>query len=137
MFREPIPSLAPGRRIRTILDSAISRTQDEYPDVYRVRIDYADDTGRRTFTDDQVIDLGLYWDTSEVRRKTVHHVAQQLEKIEREIRKWGATMPRGLLVVTPEEQREALKEFRRQRAELMQERAENVEPTDGDEAALD
>lgn len=108
MFQEPILSLAPSRRVRTILDSAHERDREKSPDVYDVRVTYTDDTGRRNFTEHQVLDLGLYWDTSEIRRKSVHHVAEQLKTLVAEVSKWTANMPGGLLVVSPTEEQAAV-----------------------------
>lgn len=114
MFREAIPSLAPGRRIRTILDSSISRERQEYPDIYTVRVRYTDDTGQRHFDDNQVIDLGLYWDTSEIRRKTIHNAVEQLEKLVTEAKKWTADLGGGLLTVSDDDYEKRAETARRE-----------------------
>ena len=71
----------------------------------RWKLSYTGERGR-PYTDEQVLDLGLYWDTSEIRRKSVHHVAVELEKLVKEQAKWTA-LPGGLLVVTPGEEQDA------------------------------
>ena len=85
-----------------------------------------------SFTDYQVLDLGLYWDTSEIRRKSVHHVAEQLEKLVNEQQKWTSILPGGLLVVTRSEEQEALAEWKRQRDEVVRQR--EAEAKEGESA---
>ena len=79
-----------------------------------------------------MLDLGLYWDMSEIRRKTVHHVAEQREKLVNDHHKWTSTMPNGLRVVTRTDQQEAYENRRRLHEEMRQRGAEETEGESAD-----
>jgi len=59
MLTEGIATFAPGRVLRTLLDSATSRDQAKYPDVHYVRVTYADETRRRRLTKPRSSTLGF------------------------------------------------------------------------------
>jgi hypothetical protein len=123
MFSEGISTLAPGKTIRTVFDSAIQRHEGEFPYRYQVEVSYSDQTRRRPFTEEIDLDLGIYRNLSTVTRYDIHDVHERLKNIRDEMKKWTSGS-RGLLRLSPGEaraeadaQRRALEELRRRRGE--------------------
>lgn len=104
MIRDGISSLAPGKEIRTLFDTAIKREGSGLPDAYEVVISYADEKGRRRFEETLDLDIGLYRDLGSLVRYDVHDVKKSLDKIRKEMHRWTAGT-RGLLTLSPEERR--------------------------------
>ena len=69
-----------------------------------------------------MLDLGLIWDTSEIRRKTIDDVVKQLTSISGEVAKWRAPLAGGLLVTTQAGEDAVGEEVRRHLDSLEQER---------------
>ncbi len=70
MFGEQgIPTLAPGKHIRTLFDVAFQRKPETgLPDVYVARITYDDHALERRFHEEITLDLGVYWGLQRVER---------------------------------------------------------------------
>lgn len=88
VFREGIPTLAPGKVIRTLFDSGLQRKPEELPDTYRVVARYSDQDERRTFEEAMDLDLGIYWNLSTVDRKGVHDIHKRMVEIRNLLKKW-------------------------------------------------
>lgn len=79
-----IHCLAPKASISAIIGT-FQRIQEYCPElVYRGTITYNDESGK-PYTDTAVVDISLFNNILHVDRKTVHHVAKQLEDIKRSI----------------------------------------------------
>lgn len=124
MFREGIPTLAPGKEMRTLFDTFIQREQVGLEDEYRFVIRYSDDRENREFEEELVLDIGLYRNVLTVARHGVHHVDKTLDKILKEIKKWRAGS-RGLLTLSPEERRAEAERERQQIEEARHQRSEH------------
>jgi hypothetical protein len=83
LFTEGIPSLVPGKRIVFLFD-LLNHRPKELPNSYRVTLRYEGERGPLP-PDVQRLDLDLYRPLVPVQLYTVHHVAQQLGKIEQHI----------------------------------------------------
>ena len=101
IFKEGIPTLAPGKEIRFLFDDWIQR--GDLRDRYDVTVRYSRDS-KNHYSDLQVLDLGTYRHLLHVERKSIHHVHEQLKKIEKTLHGFKASGG-GLLVITPEEVR--------------------------------
>lgn len=104
-FKTGIRSLAPGKKLSTLFDSSIQRDRKAMPDVYTVNVRYTDASGKHRFNEDQVLDLGVYWGMSRIKRKDVDDVHKALDAIGKTIAKWTADTS-GLLVLSPDDQSE-------------------------------
>ena len=91
MLRDGISTLAPGKTIRTLFDSAIQRNETQLPDTYRVVTRYSDQDGRRHFEEATDLDLGIYWGLMRVDRKGLHDVHERLKEMRDVFRKWTAS----------------------------------------------
>jgi hypothetical protein len=80
-FREGIPSLPPGKRLSILLDTFVERDAAQHSDEYRVSISYRSPTLERGFSDEAVLDLGMYRNVLNLDRKDVHDVHKQLGEL--------------------------------------------------------
>jgi len=107
MLTDGIPNLAPGKEYRTVLDSFIQReAAGVFPDAYTVSISYEDETGRRPFSEEHVLDIGLYRNLMHVTDDDVRDIKKSLDKIQKEMKKWTAGTRGGLLRLSPDERDE-------------------------------
>jgi hypothetical protein len=60
LFREPIPALPPGKKIRVLLDSFENRLIAKLPLAYEVTIKYRGTSRNARFNDLYKLDLGMY-----------------------------------------------------------------------------
>jgi hypothetical protein len=104
VFTEEIPSIAPGKVIRTLFDSMMEERREDLPESYRVTVRYEDERGA-SHTEEMPLGFGGYKNLEYIRRHTIHDVHGQLEKIAREVRRWSASGS-GILVVSRDDQRE-------------------------------
>lgn len=128
MFREGIPTLPPGKRIRTLFDSLVSRKPDQLPDTYSVKVTYTDEVGR-PLAERLDLDLAAYWNLTTVERRDVHDIHQRLKDMLAEMKKWRSGTGRGLLRLSPEEVRE---ESERTRQYLEERRAQEPPTSEED-----
>jgi hypothetical protein len=103
MLGEGIPTLAPGKTIRTLFDSTIQRKPEHFPDLYSVTARYSDETGRRDFEEAQALDLGVYRNLSWVQRRDEHDIHERLKDVLAEMKKWTSGTGRGVLRLSPNE----------------------------------
>lgn len=110
LFREPIPSLPPGKKLSVPFDILPARLEKGLPLTYEVTLRYEGPNGRKYGEDEGYrLDMGLY-EVVYTGPKGLHDLVGEVEKIRRVAEKWTSGL-RGLLVHTVDERR-------RQRAEL-------------------
>jgi hypothetical protein len=97
LFKNGIPSLAPGREIRVFFDQFPARVGAGLPLTYDVRVSCSDPV-RRTYEDRTVLDLASYLGTGGVTRHDIHDLHRQVEKIAQTLHKW--TDPDGIKVLS-------------------------------------
>jgi hypothetical protein len=106
MLNEGIPTLVPGKKIRTLYDLFNRRKDESLPSTHRAVLTYTDEDGGREYRDEYVLDLELYRYLSTVTRKTIHDVHKQLEALNQTVAKWSANLGRGMIAMSREEARE-------------------------------
>jgi hypothetical protein len=101
--QEGIPTLAPGKEIRTLFDVAFQRKPETgLPDVYVARITYDDQALERHFDEEVTLDLGVYWGLQRVELADVDDVHKRLKELVDVVTGWSASGG-GLLRVSPAE----------------------------------
>jgi len=105
MFQEGIATLAPGKKIRTLFDTAVQRIgRTDLPDLYRVTATYTDESGKRAFKETLDLDLGIYKNLSYIVHHGEHDIHARLKDIHGEMKKWTAGSA-GILRFSPKERR--------------------------------
>ena len=106
VFTEEIPSIAPGKVIRTFFDSMMQERCEDLPEAYQVMVVYNDDRGA-SHTEDMPLGFGGYKNLEYIQRHTIHDVHKQLKKIADAVDRWGAGLGHGsgILVVTRDDKR--------------------------------
>jgi hypothetical protein len=104
MFSDGIPTLAPGKVIQTLFDISVQcfPRREELPDVYEARVRYTDDSGKRSFDERMILDLGIYWNLTFAERHGLHDVHRRLEEMVALLKKWTASGG-GLLHLSPQD----------------------------------
>jgi hypothetical protein len=113
VFTEEIPSMAPGKVIRTLFDSMFGERREDLPESYRVMVRYEDGRGS-SHTEEMPLGFAAYKNLEYIQRHTIHDVHKQLEKIADAVRRWSASGS-GILVVPKEEERKERERLREQR----------------------
>lgn len=126
MLNEGIATLAPGTKYRTFFDMGFRRAKSDLPMNYTASVSYTDEKGRRSFQETLNLDLDLFMNLISITRHDVHDVNKRLEEIRDLLKKWTSSLPGGLIVMNPDEQRS---ESARIVAD-MQERREKAEDAD-------
>jgi hypothetical protein len=104
LFRESIPALPPGKRIRVLFDQFNDRVDKGLPLTYDVRLRYRGPEGRRTWEHPYRLDLGMYLGAA-LPAKGIAEIAAELENISKEIKKWTGKGGHGVLVNTRDQER--------------------------------
>lgn len=105
MLNEGIPTLVPGKRVRTLYDLFNRRRDKALPSAHTATISYTDEDGGRDYEEKFVLDLELYRYLSTVTRHTIHDVHKQLAELNRTLNKWSASVGSGMIAMSPEEAR--------------------------------
>ena len=105
LFREPIPALPPGKKIRVLFDQFSDRTDAGLPMTYDVKVSYRGPTGSKQWNDTYRLDLGMYLGSA-LPPKGIPEVVAEVKKIREEIEKWKGSGLRGLLVHTLDQRRQ-------------------------------
>ncbi len=121
LFREPIPALPPGKKIRVLFDAFGARVDANLPLTYEVTLTYGDHSGKRTWKDLYRLDFGMYLG-SELPRKGLPDVVAELERIRKEIEKWKGSGLRGLEVRAIDQRRQLRVGMRRMNWRILRER---------------
>jgi hypothetical protein len=98
LFGKGIPSLGPGQDVSTTFDHFPNRVEKKLPMQYRVTVHYSSFDGRRSYSELFMLDLDLYANLRNVRKKTTHDLAEELKKIRGLMDKWTDIGSRGLKV---------------------------------------
>jgi hypothetical protein len=111
LFTEPIPMLAPGRRISVLLDSFPARVErGDLPMSYTVTVDYEDSSGRPYNDPPYPLDLGTYRESA-MEPKGLPELVGEVEKLRKEAAKWTEGH-RGLLTYVVDKQKLQSREHR-------------------------
>lgn len=122
-----VPTLAPGKEIRTLFDGVHQRKPDSHlPDVYSARVVYTDPGCDRVFQEEMTLDLGVYWGLVRLGHADLDDVHARLKELVATLRSWGAD-GQGLLRLSPGEAQERIAERRRARDERQARSSEVVE----------
>jgi hypothetical protein len=97
VFKNGIPSLAPGKEIKMFFDQFPARLAAELPLTHNVQVSYRDPAGKR-YSELMVLDLSMYIGTGGITRHDVHDIHKRLKEISDFMRKW--TDFAGLKVMT-------------------------------------
>jgi hypothetical protein len=100
-----------------LFDAFIQRDAAAYPELYRVEINFHAPALQRDFSDDSVLDLGIYRGAMHATRRDLHDVHERLKELVTETRKWTAPLSKGLLTTTREEEKRRVDEIRRRAEE--------------------
>jgi len=117
LFREPIPTLPPGKKIRVLFDSFSDRLKAGLPLTYDVELRYRGPTGRREWKHPYRLDLGMYLGSQPA--KGIPELVAEVENIRKEIEKWKGSGIRGLLVHTIDQRRQDRIATRRMNAHIL------------------
>jgi hypothetical protein len=137
VFQDGIRSLPPGKEIVMLFDRGPTRTEQGLPDAYEVEVSFTDALGKRR-TDVMTIDLGIYRDTSRIRRRELHDFYKPLEDIAKELKKW-TVLGSALRVMTPADVKRANDEWEARYEALAaeQQAADAAATTNGEAAEAD
>ena len=105
LLTEGIPTMPPGREVRTILDHVPDRIEADLPLRYDITVKYRD-RYRRSYTDSYVADLSVLLGLESVLRKDEHEAAKALEDIAALMGRWTHGN-RGLRVFAKDYDRDA------------------------------
>jgi len=119
LFRNGIPSLAPGKEFVFFFDTYPDRIEKDLPMSYEVHVTYTDPSGKG-YSDRAVLDLDIYYDSGGITQHGLHDVHKQLKRIADNLKNW--TDPDGLKVLTRDD-------LRTRRAERVADRAARTAST--------
>lgn len=103
MLNEGVPTLAPGKKLKTLYDLFNRRNDDSLPSTHTAMLHYTDEDGGRSFEEEFILDLELYRYLSTVTRRSVHDLHKQLEEIRKVLAGWSANIGRGMVAMSYEE----------------------------------
>lgn len=126
MLNTGIPTLAPGKRIRTFFDIGFQRIESDLPLSYVATVEYKDEDCKRSFKEKLDLDLELFMYLESPTRRDAHDIHERLEEIAKTLKKWSYS-PSGLLMVS----RAEADEKNRQRREEIEERRRQQKPREG------
>jgi hypothetical protein len=105
LFREPIPTLPPGKKIRVLFDQFPARLDAGLPLTYDVTLRYRGPTGKKEWKHPYRLDLGMYVGAA-LPPKGIPELVTEVENIRKEIGKWQGGSGRGLLVHVVDQRRQ-------------------------------
>ena len=97
LFREPIPTLPPGKKIRVLFDQFNNRLEAGLPLTYNVKLRYHGPRRRKPWEDRYRLDLSMYIGAG-LPPKGIPELVAEVESIRKEIETWRLSGGRGLLV---------------------------------------
>jgi hypothetical protein len=118
LFRQPIPTLPPGKKIRVLFDQFNDRLDAKLPLAYEVTISYRGPTGNNPWEDTYRLDLGMYLG-SQLPPKGLPELVAGVENIRKEI---GTLKDSGILVNTIDKRRQDRIATRRMNAYILRQR---------------
>jgi hypothetical protein len=81
MFRDGISHFAPRKEFVVLFDDVRDRLKTSLPREYTVEVSYKGSPFGREYTDVFRLDVQLYLWRNQIRRKDVHNVAEELERL--------------------------------------------------------
>jgi hypothetical protein len=105
IFRRPIPSLPPEKKIRVLFDSFTDRINAKLPLSYEVILTYQGATRSSVFRDVYQLDLETYRG-SQMPQKGIPELVAEVEGLREEIKKWRGGELQGILVHNLDQRRE-------------------------------
>jgi hypothetical protein len=117
VFRDGIPSLAPGREVTIFFDSFPARVEARLPLTYTVFVTYVGHE-EEEWEDTIVLDLAAYLGTGGVTVHGLHDIHKQLERIAKSAERWSDHD--GLKILTRSDRREREAEW----SEILRKREE-------------
>jgi hypothetical protein len=97
LFREPIPTLPPGKKIRLLFDQFPARLEAGLPLTYDVKLRYRGPTSRKVWKYPYRLGLGMYVGSA-LPPKGIPELVTEVENIRKEMEKWKGGGLRGLSV---------------------------------------
>jgi hypothetical protein len=92
IFRDGIPTLPPGKTIRTFFDQFVDRVNADLPTRYVAKVHYSAPVPTYpAFDDEYVLDLEIYHHLAYSKEPSLKDVAKQLEQIAKTIAKWTSS----------------------------------------------
>jgi hypothetical protein len=80
-FRHVFPTLPPGARIDSLLDSAMSRFQSDLPTNYTATVTYGGMVSDERYSDRYILDLVAFLAIRHVHRKGMHDIAEETKNV--------------------------------------------------------
>jgi hypothetical protein len=118
LFREPIPSLPPGKKLHVPFDTLPARIENDLPLAYEVTLRYEGPTGRKYGEGEgHRLDMGIY-EVVYTGPKGLPELVAEVKKIRTELEKWKGGI-RGLLVQTVDQRRQHRVEARRRNMQIL------------------
>jgi hypothetical protein len=117
LFREPIPTLPPGKKIRVLFDQFPGRLEAGLAFTYDVKLSYQGPTGKKEWSHPYRLDLGMY--AGSPPQKGIPELVTEIENIRKEIEKWKGSGLRGLVVHTVDQRRQDRVAMRRMNAYIL------------------
>lgn len=112
LFREPIPSLPPGKRIRVPFDTLPARRENGLPLAYDITLRYEGPTGSKYGEGEGYrLDMGIY-EVVSTGPKGLPELVGEVEGLRKELHRWTDGLS-GLRVHVVNEERRHRAEFRR------------------------
>jgi len=99
LFRLPIPTLPPGKKIRVLFDQFPARLEAGLPLTYDVKLRYRGPTGKKVWEHPYRLDLAMYVG-AQLPPKGIPELVSEVENIRKEMERWRSSSGRGLLVHT-------------------------------------
>jgi hypothetical protein len=117
LFRELIPTLPPGKKIRVLFDQYAARVEGKLPLTYDVTLRYKGPTGKKEWEHPYRLDLGIYL-SSALPPKGLPELVAEVEKIRKELEKWKEG-GRGLRMVAVDRHRQQRREWRHHHVRIL------------------
>lgn len=80
-----IPTLPPRKKISTFWESLVQIGEADARRPYRVTLTYYADGRDEPYSDEYILDLGMYWGLGYIEERTIHDAAKSLQAIEKSI----------------------------------------------------
>jgi hypothetical protein len=115
-FSNTFPTLAPGKRIVSVFDSAIQRLKSDLPKQYEATATYTDRNGRR-YEDTYLLDLSVLEGRLTASEKDLGDVADALNEVSRTVQGFRSSYGGVRTVTVTEEDAKEVQDQRFRRAE--------------------
>ncbi len=117
LFREPIPALPPGKKIRVLFDEFSARLDAGLPLTYDVKLRYRGPTGRKGWEHPYQLDLGMYVGSDPP--KGIPELVAEVGNLRKEMERWRSSGGRGPLVQPIDQRRRDRSDRRRMNVRIL------------------